>query len=112
MDGAEEAATSSTTFFLVLGLFSIGAGVLLIFMIFVMLAAERKPEMGMARAVGTKRLDLVQIFLAEGMGYNLVAAMVGTGLGVLVSFAADAGRVRAVRRLRREHHALRRRRAR
>ena len=40
----------------------------------------------MARAVGTKRLDLVQIFLAEGMGYNLLAAMVGTGLGVLVSF--------------------------
>ena len=37
-----------------LGLFSIGAGVLLIFMIFVMLAAERKPEMGMARAVGTQ----------------------------------------------------------
>ena len=86
VDGAETGASVLTTFFLVLGLFSIGAGVLLIFMIFVMLAAERKPEMGMARAVGTKRLDLVQIFLAEGMGYNLLAAMVGTGLGVLVSF--------------------------
>lgn len=87
VDGAETGASVLTTFFLVLGLFSIGAGVLLIFMIFVMLAAERKAEMGMARAVGTKRLDLVQIFLAEGMGYNLLAAMVGTGLGVLVSFA-------------------------
>jgi putative ABC transport system permease protein len=84
--GAETGAAILTTFFLVLGLFSIGAGVLLIFMIFVMLAAERKPEMGMARAVGTKRLDLVQIFLGEGMGYNLIAAAVGTGLGVLVSF--------------------------
>jgi putative ABC transport system permease protein len=74
------------TFFLVLGLFSIGAGVLLIFLIFVMLAAERKPEMGMARAVGTKRADLVQTFLAEGMAYNLAAALAGTALGVLVAF--------------------------
>ncbi|HWO72121.1 MAG TPA: ABC transporter permease, partial [Dehalococcoidia bacterium] len=83
---AEIGANIFTTFFLVLGLFSIGAGVLLIFMIFVMLAAERKPEMGMARAVGTKRMDLVQTFLAEGMAYNLLAAMVGTALGVVVSF--------------------------
>jgi putative ABC transport system permease protein len=83
---AETAGNLFSTFFLAMGLFSIGAGVLLIFMIFVMLAAERKPEMGMARAVGTKRLDLVQTFLAEGMAYNVLAAMVGTGLGVLVAF--------------------------
>ena len=80
------AANIFTSFFLVLGLFSIGAGVLLIFMIFVMLAAERKPEMGMARAVGTKRMDIVQTFLAEGMAYNVLAAAVGTAIGVLVSF--------------------------
>jgi len=83
---AETGASVFTTFFLVLGLFSIGSGVLLIFMIFVMLAAERKSEMGMTRAVGTKRLDLVQTFLSEGMAYNLLAAMVGTGLGVGVAF--------------------------
>jgi putative ABC transport system permease protein len=86
VDIAELAANIFTTFFLVLGLFSIGAGILLIFMIFVMLAAERKPEMGMARAVGTKRADLVQIFLSEGMAYNLAAAAVGTAMGVLVAF--------------------------
>jgi putative ABC transport system permease protein len=54
-------------------------------MIFVMLAAERKQEMGMARAVGTKRADLVQTFLSEGMGYNLAAAAVGAALGVVVA---------------------------
>ncbi len=54
-------------------------------MIFVMLAAERKSEMGMARAVGTRRFDLVQTFLSEGMGYNVLAAAVGTGLGVIVA---------------------------
>ncbi len=84
---AELGANVLTTFFLVFGLFSIGAGVLLIFLIFVMLAAERKSEMGMARAVGTRRRDIVQTFLAEGMAYNMGAAAVGAGLGVLVAFA-------------------------
>ena len=82
---AEEIGNFMATFFLLLGLFSIGAGILLIVMIFVMLAAERKSEMGMARAVGTKRGHLVQTFLSEGMGYNVLAAMVGSGLGILVS---------------------------
>src|SRR5581483_2332955 len=87
VDAAETGASILTTFFLALGLFSIAAGVMLIFLIFVMLATERKPEMGMARAVGTKRMALVQIFLSAGMGYNILAAAVGTGLCVLVSFA-------------------------
>jgi putative ABC transport system permease protein len=84
---AERAGNFFATFFLVLGLFSIGAGVLLVVMIFVMLAAERKPEMGMARAVGTKRLHLIEMFLAEGTGYNLMSGIVGVFLGVLVAFA-------------------------
>ncbi len=86
VDNAEEAGNVFATFFLVFGLFSIAAGMLLIIMIFVMLAAERKPEMGMSRAVGTKRNHLIQMFLSEGMAYNLLAAMVGAGLGVLVAF--------------------------
>ena len=84
---AELMGNVMSTMFLVLGLFSIAAGILLIFMIFVMLAAERKPEMGMARAVGSKRSQLVQSFLSEGMAYNLGAALVGAGLGVLVAVA-------------------------
>ena len=47
-----EEAAFFVTIFLIFGLFSIAAGVLLIFLIFVMLAAERRSEMGMARAVG------------------------------------------------------------
>ncbi|HLC28546.1 MAG TPA: FtsX-like permease family protein, partial [Dehalococcoidia bacterium] len=84
---AEEFGNFMTTFFLLLGLFSIGAGILLIVMIFVMLAAERKSEMGMARAVGTKRLHLIEMFLAEGTAYNLGAAIVGVVLGILFAFA-------------------------
>jgi putative ABC transport system permease protein len=74
-----------TTFVTVLGLFSIAAGMMLIFLIFVMLAAERKVEMGMVRAVGTKRSHLVQMFMSEGMVYNVGAALVGVVLGIAVS---------------------------
>ncbi len=84
-DIASQAASFLTTFFVVLGLFSIAAGMLLIFLIFVMLAAERKMEMGMIRAVGTKRSHLVQMFMSEGMAYNTIAAAVGCGLGIAVS---------------------------
>ncbi|MCC7366345.1 MAG: ABC transporter permease [Dehalococcoidia bacterium] len=84
---AELIGSGFTTVFIVFGLFSIAAGVLLIFLIFVMLAAERKPEMGMARAVGAKRRQLVESFLAEGMGYDLGAAVVGLFAGMLVTVA-------------------------
>ena len=60
-------------------------GVLLIFLIFVMLAAARKSEMGMARAVGARRGHLVQMFLFEGTSYALVAAAVGVPVGLGVS---------------------------
>ncbi|MDA0269860.1 MAG: FtsX-like permease family protein [Chloroflexi bacterium] len=74
------------TFFLVFGLFSIAAGVMLIFLTFIMLAAERRAEMGMARAIGMKRLHLTQSFIAEGMAYNVGSALVGALLGLGVSY--------------------------
>jgi putative ABC transport system permease protein len=79
-----------TTVFITFGLFSISAGIALIFLIFVMLAAERRAEMGMARAVGTKRRHLIQQFLFEGYSYDLGAALVGVALGVLVDIALTA----------------------
>ena len=82
---SEQAGNFMATFFIIFGLFSIAAGMLLIVMIFVMLAAERKSELGMARAVGTKRGHLVQMFLSEGMAYNMVSALVGAALGVVVA---------------------------
>lgn len=90
VDQAETMGSIMTTMFVVLGLFSIGAGMLLIFLIFVMLAAERKSEMGMARAVGTKRMHLVETFMAEGMAYNVVSAAVGAALGLLVAWGMTA----------------------
>ena len=86
LDDADETGDAFVQLFTTFGSFSMAAGVLLIFLIFVMLAAERRPEMGMARAVGTQRRHLVQSFLFEGTAYDLAAAAAGAVLGVGVSF--------------------------
>ncbi len=83
---ADETGNAFMSFFTTFGTFSIAAGILLIFLIFVMLAAERRTEMGIARAVGTRRGHLVQMFLYEGAVYDLVAAAVGALLGVAVAY--------------------------
>ncbi len=71
--------------FLLLGSFTIIAGVLLIINIFVMLAEERKGEMGVERALGMRRSHLVQSFVSEGLAYALLSAAVGTFAGLLVA---------------------------
>lgn len=73
--------------FSLFGFFSILAGVLLIFLIFVMLATERRSEMGMARAIGMQRGHLVQMFVVEGVIYDLLAAAIGVLLGLAVTYA-------------------------
>ncbi len=71
--------------FLFMGSFSVAAGVLLIFLIFAMLAEERRSEMGISRAIGMQRDHLIQMFMSEGMAYNLGAAVIGVALGLAVT---------------------------
>ena len=85
LEVADQVGSFVTTFFLVMSLFSIAVGALLIFLIFIMLASARRPEMGMARAVGAKRDHLVKMFTFEGTAYALASAAVGVGLGLAVS---------------------------
>ena len=82
LDQADQAGSGVTSIFIIMGLFSIMVGVLLIFLIFVMLAAARRAEMGMARAVGAKRRHLVQMFIFEGTAYSVVSGAVGVLLGL------------------------------
>ena len=64
----------------------IAAGVLLIFLVFVMLATERRGELGIARAIGTRRSHLVQTFTFEGAAYDLLAALAGALFGAAVAY--------------------------
>ncbi len=84
---AEIGGVVFSTAFSVLGILSIVAGILLIFLIFVMMAAERRSEMGVARAIGMQRTHLVQMFVTEGMVYDLLAAALGVLLGLGISYA-------------------------
>ena len=90
VEDAETFGSIFTSFFLVMGSFAIVAGLLLILLIFIMLAEERKTEMGISRAVGMQRGQLVQAYLAEGLAYNLGAAAIGTVAGIFVSFGMVA----------------------
>jgi putative ABC transport system permease protein len=65
-------------------LFALAIGLLLIFLIFTLLAAERRAELGMARALGMRRLAIAQTLLFEGAAYNLAATLLGllAGLGL------------------------------
>ena len=85
LEVADQVGSIVTTFFILMGLFSIMVGILLIFLIFVMLAAARRSEMGMARAIGAKRGDLVQMFVFEGASYSVVSGAVGVVLGLIAS---------------------------
>lgn len=86
LDEAEQAASSFTSIFLLFGEFSMIAGILLIFLIFVMLAAERKTELGVMRAMGSKRRDILKVFAFEGVVYSALAAAVGAVIGMVVGW--------------------------
>jgi putative ABC transport system permease protein len=87
LDAAKAAGDGLGSFFLFIGSFSIIAGVLLLVNIFVMLAEERKSELGMLRAIGMKRGRLVRSFVIEGTVYALVASLVGILVGIAVGRA-------------------------
>jgi len=73
-----------TRVFLLFTLFAAGISVLLIMLVFMLLAAERRMEMGVNRALGMSRGQLVQSFLFEGVIYDLGAAAIGVGTGLLI----------------------------
>ncbi|GCE04126.1 FtsX-like permease family protein [Dictyobacter aurantiacus] len=76
--------------FSLFALFALAIGLLLIFLIFVLLAAERRSEMGIARAIGVQRRHLILMYLFEGTAYDLISSLVGLlagfGLGAALIY--------------------------
>jgi putative ABC transport system permease protein len=87
LEVAEESGNEFSNLFLGIGTFAIIAGILLLVNIFVMLSEERKGQLGMLRAVGMRRSDLVRVFIIEGAIYSLFAGVVGAVLGIGVGWA-------------------------
>ena len=90
LDTAEEQGAQFSELFLGIGAFAIVAGVLLLINIFVMLAQERKSQLGMLRAIGLRRSDLVRVFIIEGFVYAVLAGLLGAALGIGVGWAIAA----------------------
>ncbi len=82
---AEQTGSQFISLFSVFGSISIIVGLLLIFLVFVLLAAARSSEIGMSRAVGMRQGHVVQIFTFEGVAYTIAAALLGTLGGVIAS---------------------------
>ncbi len=79
---ADDSGQLMTALLLFAGSLSVITGLLLIINIFTMLAEERRSELGMARAVGMTRRDIVRLFLFEGSLYAVAAAAIGSILGL------------------------------
>ncbi len=82
LEQARDASAQMSSLFIMMSVFSTIAGVMLIINIFVILAEERKSELGMARAVGMQRSHLIQMFMFEGITYSVLAAAIGSILGL------------------------------
>ncbi len=83
--GVTNSQNAQDIFSRIFGLFSLFAlaiGLLLIFLIFILLAAERRAEMGMARAIGVQRRHLILMFLFEGAIYDVLSSIVGLASGI------------------------------
>ncbi|AKI98298.1 hypothetical protein IX53_06045 [Kosmotoga pacifica] len=71
--------------FLALSLFAIVAGVFLLINIYIMLAEERKVELGTLRAIGFKKSEVSKVIIFEGFFYSLFAALAGIPTGLLIT---------------------------
>ncbi len=74
-------------------MFAVAAGILLLVNVFVMLADERRSELGMLRAMGMRRRTLVGALASEGWLYAVPASALGAALGIvfgwLIAWRAD-----------------------
>ena len=93
LDRATKSGKSLTQLYFTVGMFAVAAGVLLLVNVFVMLADERRSELGMLRAMGMRRSLLVGGLATEGWLYAVLAsvlgALLGIGFGWLIAWRAD-----------------------
>ena len=79
---SQQAQDIFSRIFALFSLFALAIGLLLIFLIFILLSAERRAEMGMARAIGVQRRHLILMFLFEGAIYDLLSSFIGLAFGI------------------------------
>jgi putative ABC transport system permease protein len=89
-DQANLWGSAFTDLFVVAGSFSLASGVLLIVLVFSLVALERRGELGVMRALGGRRSDVILLMAMEGAIYSAVSALFGLALGVAMALAIVA----------------------
>jgi putative ABC transport system permease protein len=91
LKNADDTGSSLQSLFSAIGGFSVIAGILLLINLFVMLAEERKVELGVLRAIGMKRSGVWRAFSLEGAIYSATSAVLGSLLGVAIGWGIILG---------------------
>ena len=86
LNAADSVGAAFVSFFTTFGSFSIAAGILLIFLIFVMLAAERRSELGSHERSAPAAATWCRCSSTRAPPTTSFAALVGAALGVLVAY--------------------------
>jgi putative ABC transport system permease protein len=84
-DQADRWGSAFTDLFVVLGAFSLFSGMLLIVLVFSLVALERRGELGISRALGARRGDVILLLALEGGLYSLISSLFGLGGGLLLA---------------------------
>ena len=88
---AEDTGSTLRSIFSGIGGFSVMSGILLLINLVVMLAEERKTELGILRAIGMKRNHLWRSFTLEGSLYSAAASVLGAATGIGIAALVIAG---------------------
>ena len=89
-DQADRWGSAFTDLFVVLGAFSLFSGMLLIVLVFSLVALERRTELGISRALGARRRDVILLLALEGGLYSVISSLFGLGGGLALALAIIA----------------------
>ena len=89
-DQADRWGSAFTDLFIVLGAFSLFSGMLLIVLVFSLVALERRTELGISRALGARRRDVILLLAIEGGLYSLISSLFGLGAGLALALGIIA----------------------
>jgi putative ABC transport system permease protein len=84
-DQADLWGSAFTDLFVVLGAFSLLSGMLLIVLVFSLVALERRTELGISRALGARRHDVILLLAIEGGLYSLISSLFGLAAGLALA---------------------------
>jgi putative ABC transport system permease protein len=89
-DQADRWGSAFTDLFVVLGAFSLFSGMLLIVLVFSLVALERRTELGITRALGGRRREVILLLALEGGLYSVISSLFGLAGGLALALGIIA----------------------